>query len=190
MDKKETVNAYDEKAVDMAIEGMGMWCALHKGEFLDKAWASFGALCGDEVDFDGCEVIAQALLNLAFTEWIMFDSMVFGRGCIDEYLDRVEGVSDKNKAILSEIKGAAKYGFSATTVFSMTVPATRGLSSPMSSKGAASRSTAPICTVWLSSAPLNLEPDCRRGLRFWTGAHILSVSSQRTTRHRSMRVRP
>lgn len=80
MDKKETVNAYDEEAVDMAIEGMGMWCALHKGEFLDKAWASFGALCGDEVDFDGCEGIAQALLNLAFTEWIMFDSMVFGRG--------------------------------------------------------------------------------------------------------------
>lgn len=190
MDKKETVNAYDEEAVDRAIEGMGMWCALHKGEFLDKAWASFGALCGDEVDLDGCEGIAQAVLNYAFTEWIMFDSMVFGRGFIDEYLDRVEGVSNKNKAILSEIKGTAKYGFSATTVFSMTVPATRGLSSLMSSKGAASRSTAPICTVWLSSAPLNPEPDCRRGLRIWTGAHILSVSSRRTTRHRSMRVRP
>ena len=63
MDKKETVNAYDEEAVDRAIEGMGMWCALHKGEFLDKAWASFGALCGDEVDLDGCERIAQAVLN-------------------------------------------------------------------------------------------------------------------------------
>lgn len=111
MDKKETVNAYDEEAVDRAIEGMGMWCALHKGEFLDRAWASFGALCGDEVDLDGCEGIAQAVLNYAFTEWIMFDSMVFGRGCIDEYLSRVEGVSDKNKAILSEIKGTAKYGF-------------------------------------------------------------------------------
>lgn len=37
MDKKETVNAYDEEAVDRAIEGMGMWCVLHKGEFLDKA---------------------------------------------------------------------------------------------------------------------------------------------------------
>ena len=111
MDKKETVNAYDEEAVDRAVEGMGMWCALHKGEFLDRAWASFRALCGDEVDLDGCEGIAQAVLNYAFTEWIMFDSMVFGRGCIDEYLDRVEGVSDKNKAILSEIKGAAKYGF-------------------------------------------------------------------------------
>lgn len=130
MDKKEAVNAYDEEAVDRAIEGMGMWCALHKGEFLDRAWASFGALCGDEVDLDGCEGIAQTVLNYAFTEWIMFDSMVFGRGCIDEYLDRVEGVSNKNKAI------------------------------------------------------------CRRGLRFWTGAHILSVSSRRTTRHRSMRVRP
>lgn len=51
------------------------------------------------------------VLNYAFTEWIMFDSMVFGRGCIDEYLDRVEGVSNKNKAILGEIKGTAKYGF-------------------------------------------------------------------------------
>lgn len=111
MDKKETVNAYDEEAVDRAIEGMGMWCVLHKGEFLDKAWASFRALCGDEVDLDGCEGIAQAVLNYAFTEWIMFDSMVFGHGCIDEYLDRVEGVSNKNKAILSEIKGAARYGF-------------------------------------------------------------------------------
>lgn len=61
MDKKETTKAYDEEAVDRAIEGMGMWCALHKSDFLDKAWASFGALCGDEVDFDGCEGIAQAL---------------------------------------------------------------------------------------------------------------------------------
>lgn len=29
MDKKETAKAYDEEAVDRAIEGMGMWCALH-----------------------------------------------------------------------------------------------------------------------------------------------------------------
>lgn len=190
MDKKETVNAYDEEAVDRAIEGMGMWCALHKGEFLDKAWASFRALCGDEVDLDGCEGIAQAVLNYAFTEWIMFDSMVFGRGCIDEYLDRAEGVSNKNKAILSEIKGTAKYGFFRYDGLFDDGSGDKGISSSMSSKGAASRSTAPICTVWLSSAPLNPEPDCRRGLRFWTGAHILSVSSRRTTRHRSMRVRP
>lgn len=190
MDKKEVVAIYDEEAVDRALADLAMWCTLHKGEFLDDAWAAFEALCGDEVSFDGCEGIVQTMVNLAFTEWVMFDSKVFGRACIDEYLDRVESVSGKNRAILSEIKGTAKYGFFATTVFSMTVSATRGLSSPMSSKGAASRSTAPICTVWLSSAPLNQEPGCRRGLRFWTGAHILSVSSQRMTRHRSMRVRP
>lgn len=111
MDKRETVNAYDEEAVDMAIEGMGMWCALHKAEFIDGAWASFKALCGDEINLDDCEGVAQMVLNYAFTEWIMFDSNVFGHACIDEYLDRVEGVSDKNKAILSEIKDTAKYGF-------------------------------------------------------------------------------
>lgn len=111
MDKMETGAVYDEEAVDRAIEGMGMWCALHKIEFLDKAWASFEALCGDEVDFDGCEGIARAVLNYAFTEWIMFDSNVFGRGCIDEYLSRAEDVSDQNGAILTELKDTAKYGF-------------------------------------------------------------------------------
>lgn len=111
MDKKETVNAYDEEAVDRAIEGMGMWCALHKAEFIDGAWTSFKTLCGDEVNLDDCEGIARMVLNYAFTEWIMFDSNVFGRACIDEYLDRVESVSGKNKAILSELKDTAKYGF-------------------------------------------------------------------------------
>lgn len=190
MDKKEVVAIYDEEAVDRALADLAMWCTLHKGEFLDDAWAAFEVLCGDEVSFDGCEGIVQTMVNLAFTEWVMFDSKVFGRGCIDEYLDRVESVSGKNKAILSEIKGTAKYGFFRYDGLFDDGFGDRGLSSPMSSKGAASRSTAPICTVWLSSAPLNPEPDCRRGLRFWTGAHILSVSSQRTTRHRSMRARP
>lgn len=111
MDKKETAKAYDEEAVDRAIEGMGMWCALHKAELIDGAWTSFKTLCGDEVNLDGCEGIAQMVLNYAFNEWIMFDSNVFGHACIDEYLDRVESVSGKNKAILSEIKGTARYGF-------------------------------------------------------------------------------
>ena len=110
MDKKEVVAIYDDEAVDKALADLAMWCTLHKGEFLDDAWAAFEALCGDEVSFDGCEGIVQTMVNLAFTEWVMFDSKVFGRGCIDEYLDRVESVSGKNKAILSEIKGTAKYG--------------------------------------------------------------------------------
>lgn len=75
MDKKEVVAIYDEEAVDRALADLAMWCTLHKGEFLDDAWAAFEALCGDE------------------------------------YLDRVESVSGKNKAILSEIKGTVKYGF-------------------------------------------------------------------------------
>lgn len=111
MDKKEVVTVYDEEAVDSTLADMAMWCTQHKGEFLDKAWASFEALCGDEVDFDGCEGIARAVLNYAFTEWIMFDSNVFGRGCIDEYLNRAEDVSDQNGAILTELKDTAKYRF-------------------------------------------------------------------------------
>lgn len=111
MDKKEIGAVYDQKAVDMALADLAMWCTLHKGEFLDDAWASFEALCGDEFDFNGCEGIARMVLNLAFTEWIIFDSEVFGHGCIDEYLDRVEGISDKNRLILGELRDTAKYGF-------------------------------------------------------------------------------
>ena len=110
MDKKEVVAAYDEEAVDKTLADMAMWCTQHKGEFLDDAWAAFEAICGDEVSFGGCEGIAQMMLNLAFTEWIMFDSKVFGSGCIDEYLSRAEGVSDQSKAILGELKDTAKYG--------------------------------------------------------------------------------
>lgn len=190
MDKKEVVAVYDEEAVDRTLADMAMWCTQHKGEFLDDAWAAFEALCGDEVSFDGCKGITQTVLNLAFTEWIIFDSKVFGRGCIDEYLSRVEDVSDQSKAILGELKDTERYGFSATKDCLKTAPAIRESSSPMSSKGAASRSIAPICTVWLSSVPLSSEPGCRRGLRFLGVAHTLSVSSQLTTRRRLMRARP
>lgn len=110
MDKKEVVAVFDEEAVDGALADLAMWCTLHKGEFLDDAWTAFEALCGDEVSFDGCEGIVQTLVNLAFTEWVMFDSKVFGRGCIDEYLDRVEGVSDQNRAILGELRDSARFG--------------------------------------------------------------------------------
>lgn len=111
MDKKEVVAVYDEEAVDRTLADMAMWCTQRKGEFLDEAWAAFEALCGDAVSFDGCSGIVQTVLNLAFTEWIIFDSNVFGHGCIDEYLSRAEGVSDKNKAILSELKDTEWYGF-------------------------------------------------------------------------------
>ena len=111
MDKKEVVAVYDEEAVDRTLADMAMWCTQRKGEFLDEAWAAFEALCGDEVDFGGCEGIAQTVLNLAFTEWIIFDSKVFGHGCIDEYLSRAVGISDQSKAILGELKGTARYGF-------------------------------------------------------------------------------
>ena len=144
MDKKEVVAIYDEEAVDRALADLAMWCTLHKGEFLGDAWAAFEALCGDEVSFDGCEGIVQTMVNLAFTEWVMFDSKVFGRGCIDEYLDRVESVLVRTRRFSVRLRALRSTGFSATTVFSMTVSAIRGLSSPMSSKGAASRSTAPI----------------------------------------------
>ena len=108
MDKKEVVAVYDEEAVDRTLADMAMWCTQRKGEFLDEAWAAFEALCGDEVDFGGCEGIAQTVLNLAFTEWIIFDSKVFGHGCIDEYLSRAVGISDQSKAILGELKGTAR----------------------------------------------------------------------------------
>lgn len=110
MDRKEIVTVYDEEAVDSTLADMAMWCTQHKGEFLDDAWAAFEALCGDEVSFEGCEGIVQTMLNLAFTEWIIFDSKVFGHGCIDEYLSRVEGVSDQSKAILGELKESERYG--------------------------------------------------------------------------------
>lgn len=111
MDKKEVVAIYDEEAVDRALADLAMWCTLHKGEFLDDAWAAFEALCGDGVSFEGCGGIVQTMLNLAFTEWIIFDSKVFGHGCIDEYLSRVKGVSDQSRAILSELKDSERYGF-------------------------------------------------------------------------------
>lgn len=111
MDRKEVVTVYDEEAVDSTLADMAMWCTQHKGEFLDDAWAAFEALCGDEVSFEGCEGIVQTTLNLAFTEWIIFDSKVFGHGCIDEYLSRVKGVSDQSKAILGELKDSGRYGF-------------------------------------------------------------------------------
>lgn len=110
MDKKEVVAIYDEEAVDRALADLAMWCTLHKGEFLDDAWAAFEALCGDEVSFDGCEGIVQTMVNYAFTEWVMFDSKVFGCGCIDEYLDRVEGVSGQNRAILSQLRDTGRFG--------------------------------------------------------------------------------
>lgn len=111
MDRKEVVTVYDEEAVDSTLADMAMWCTQHKGEFLDDAWAAFEALCGDEVSFEGCEGFVQTMLNLAFTEWIIFDSKVFGHGCIDEYLSRVKGVSDQSKAILGELKDSERYGF-------------------------------------------------------------------------------
>lgn len=111
MDRKEVVTVYDEEAVDSTLADMAMWCTQHKGEFLDDAWAALEALCGDEVSFEGCEGIVQTMLNLAFTEWIIFDSKVFGHGCIDEYLSRVKGVSDQSKAILGELKDSERYGF-------------------------------------------------------------------------------
>lgn len=111
MDKKKVAAIYDEEAIDRTLADMAMWCTQHKGEFLDDAWAAFEALCGDEVSFDGCKGITQTVLNLAFTEWIIFDSKVFGRGCIDEYLSRVEDVSDQSKAILGELKDTERYGF-------------------------------------------------------------------------------
>lgn len=110
MGRKEIVAVYDEEAVDSTLADMAMWCTQHKGEFLDDAWAAFEALCGDEVSFEGCEGIVQTMLNLAFTEWIIFDSKVFGHGCIDEYLSRVECVSDQSKAILGELKESERYG--------------------------------------------------------------------------------
>lgn len=110
MDRKEVVTVYDEEAVDSTLADMAMWCTQHKGEFLDDAWAAFEALCGDEVSFEGCEGIVQTMLNLAFTEWIIFDSKVFGHGCIEEYLSRVEDVSDQSKAILGELKDSERYG--------------------------------------------------------------------------------
>lgn len=111
MDRKEVITVYDEEAVDSTLADMAMWCTQHKGEFLDEAWAAFEALCGDEVSFEGCEGIVQMMLNLAFTEWTIFDSKVFGHGCIDEYLSRDKGVSDQSKAIHGELKDSERYGF-------------------------------------------------------------------------------
>lgn len=111
MDKKEVVGAYSEDDVDRALADVAMWCNLHMGEFLDDGRFEFEALCGDEVSFDGMEGVAKMLFGIAFTEWITFDSNVFGHGCINEYLSRAEWISEQNRAIVSELRDTERFGF-------------------------------------------------------------------------------
>lgn len=111
MDKKEVVGAYSEDDVDRALADVAMWRNLHMGEFLDDGRSEFEALCGDEVSFDGMEGVAKMLFGIAFTEWITFDSNVFGHGCINEYLSRAEWISEQNRAIVSELRDTERFGF-------------------------------------------------------------------------------
>ena len=106
----DSLEIYSEDAVDQAIANLMKWCGAHKDEFLDNANFIFHMLCDDDLDLAEMEDSVKNAFSIVFTEWATFEYRGLGGGCINQYLSHAEAISDRDRAILSELKDTEKFG--------------------------------------------------------------------------------